>query len=733
MTICSGTGSAYNGRSIRRERAGAWPTVTVPCTGAALILVTFGFAAAQQSYPVQGRVLGPEEESIAGADIRVVDTRWVTLTDARGLFTLTLPPGNWQVRASAIGFRDQTMHVAVGEDGSIHARLLFRLVRDPIQLKGITAETARAPPLAATVTTETVRQVPPLGEPDVFRAMVLLPAISQPNDLKGRIHLAGGSSDETGIRLDGHPLQDPFHLLGLFGAFNVAALEKADVLIHHVPGPMGGKLSGLIDLQTRAPAAAGEVELVTGLLTTGATASFADLPGEWDLLASGRFTYLDKLARVADLDIPLLGFRDGLVRLGKSWDSEWRAEALAFSTRDFFQAAELRGAEGYEPLEWGESLVGVRLERSRGAWTASARASHNRATVELDERRAGRPNHVASRRDRSSVAVDVASVHQHWDVGFGAAFDHREHRQAWTAQGLVHEIFSPRTPAEFSGSERQGVLRLHGETGVVLGERLGLGAGLRLWRAATQAAGRATRQSPWYPAPWLRGGLAASEHVQVEASLQRRFQFDAQLEEPIEGSIAAPLFLLVEPRRADVAAMAISWASERTRHGGLATARVQAFWQVVEEYEPGTWSPTAWDAPHTLVLFMSSPLPWGLTLSAAYHAHSGRATTPVVGRTFEPYDDVRQRWLKSRYLLGDRNSIRVPPYHRLDLGVRHGWRWGEANWTASFQVLNLFARENAIDYDWRVYFTDISGFGAPRRAGRSGLPILPSLALEVRW
>jgi hypothetical protein len=42
--------------------------------------------------------------------------------------------------------------------------------------------------------------------------------VSQPNDLKGRIHLAGGSSDETGVRLDGHPLQDPFHLLGLFGA-----------------------------------------------------------------------------------------------------------------------------------------------------------------------------------------------------------------------------------------------------------------------------------------------------------------------------------------------------------------------------------------------------------------------------------------------------------------------------------------------------------------------------------
>jgi hypothetical protein len=47
------------------------------------------------------------------------------------------------------------------------------------------------------LTANMVRQVPPLVEADLFRAITFLPMVSQPNDLKGRIHLAGGSSDAT--------------------------------------------------------------------------------------------------------------------------------------------------------------------------------------------------------------------------------------------------------------------------------------------------------------------------------------------------------------------------------------------------------------------------------------------------------------------------------------------------------------------------------------------------------
>ncbi|MGI8402666.1 MAG: hypothetical protein ACR2NS_13855, partial [Gemmatimonadaceae bacterium] len=197
----------------------------------------------------------------------------------------------------------------------------------------------RTPPLAQTVTISTVRQVPPLGEPDIFRAVVLLPGVSQPNDLKGRIHLAGGPSDETGVTLDGHPLQDPFHLLGVLGAFNVAALERADVLLHHVPIESDRRLSGIISLESRRSAVPVS-EGVLGLLSSSATTVRPGSIGGITILASGRVTYLDKALRLlgdhvnlgAD-EATLLGYHDFLLRTNKTWKTG-SIEAINFITKD---------------------------------------------------------------------------------------------------------------------------------------------------------------------------------------------------------------------------------------------------------------------------------------------------------------------------------------------------------------------------------------------------------------
>jgi len=93
-------------------------------------------------------------------------------------------------------------------------------------------------------------------------------------------------------------------------------------------------------------------------------------------------------------------------------------------------------------------------------------------------------------------------------------------------------------------------------------------------------------------------------------------------------------------------------------------------------------------------------------------------------------DDLKK--MGARYIRGGRNSMRVPPYHRLDLGFRREGRLWGADVTVFFQVLNLLFRENAIDYDWLQYFRGISS-GHRSGAGRSGLPILPSIGVEARW
>lgn len=744
-------------------------------------LLTAAPLVAQESFPVRGQVSAAGGDPVSDATVEVIGTYWSVQSRPDGLFELSLPGGMWHLRVSKIGYEPDTVSVVTGAAAT--EPLQLRLHAAAIELRGISVQAARTPALGQTVTPSTVRQVPPLGEPDIFRAVVLLPGVSQPNDLKGRIHLAGGSSDETGVRLDGHPLQDPFHLLGLFGAFNVAALDRADVLIHHLPASMGGRLSGVVDLRTKQPGVEPEHEAVVSLLTSGFTASRPLGFGGLDVLAAGRITYLDKVAPVVLPDAPQLGFADALVRVGGSWEGGWRAEALGFTTRDRFREPGFSGVPSYRPLTWGESLVGLRLVRTGSPWDIVTRASFNRATVHLDETQAGGSNRVESTRGWWSGAVDLSRSSEEWRLNTGASVDHRRNEQAWTARGLADEIFSPSTPAEFAGNEAQTVLALFGEASRTLGGRWTATAGGRLESVGGQT----------YFAPRGALGVRASDRLRLEAALDRRYQFDSQIEEPIEGSVSAPLFLLDEPRRADVAAVSADWLLPRPPLGGTGSVRVQAFAKRypdrmhLREPEPGgiggeaprefpdferfpgysvgvaasgqfTWGeegivqgsytfqrtrekwdgqfrPTAWDAPHTLALFGSVPLPKDWTFNAVYHAHSGRATTPLVARIFEPNAEIESRFLQPRYLLGERNSIRVPPYHRLDLGARRSWEAKGAQWTLSVQVLNALLRENAIDYDWSTYFSDVRGGQRPGgpRAGRTGLPLLPSIGLEVRW
>ena len=110
---------------------------------------------------------------------------------------------------------------------------------------------------------------------------------------------------------------------------------------------------------------------------------------------------------------------------------------------------------------------------------------------------------------------------------------------------------------------------------------------------------------------------------------------------------------------------------------------------------------------------------------------SGAAVTPVAARLFVPLGGGRYA---ERFTYGEPQSARLPPYVRIDLGLRHVRRVRGAEWALSFQALNVFARTNVLEYDWRDHFV-CTGNPACEDDGaaRKGLPVLPSIGLEVRW
>jgi hypothetical protein len=723
-------------------------------------------------------------------------------TDTRGRFRLLSDGGLHQLMVAKIGYTpdsimvDVSLAVPAGADPSRSPDTALKvvLVRATQQLKAITVEGIPAPFMAQTVTAATVTNVPALAEPDIFRAVSLLPGVSTPNDTRGRLHLAGGASDEVGIRLDGHPLQDPFHLFGLLGAFNVAALERADILIHSVPPGMSDHLSGVIDLQTRRPTAITNGDVSVSVLATSASLGYV-LPGGIDLLAAARITYFDKLlplishkAKVGGDEVPLYGFRDGILRFGHS-SPNWRIEQIAFLTSDHLPRTGVANTPGYVPYNWGEYLIGARAERIGDRWTLSARASTGRNTVELDER-IFRGDYLSNRYSRQSAAVEASTHASNWQFKAGVTADARRNQQDWNYRSRP-EGPSPNAPLAYTADNRQNLFAYYGDVALSLGNLRSVASRWRL-----HAGTRVASSGSWRGAsPSLGLEYKASSRSLFGIAAERRYQFQGIVEEPGSLTIRPIEILLQTPRVADV--VGVSWALKRVELplSGVGSFRLEAFakryqnqvhvlgpryGELDQDYAkrfpelesvPGRATgalvstslqfgerfrlqgsyalervrqtfdeesaPTSWDIPHQGSMFASVDLTSRWTIDAVYQAHSGVPITPVAARILTP---IGNGFALPGFADGPRNSIRAPIYQRLDFSAQRHWRTKSGKeWVLSFHLLNALARANPVAIDWEQYYSALASQargGSPPEARETmvpSLPLLPSVGLRVQW
>lgn len=749
-----------------------------------IVLLAWSRAAAGQSF-VQGVVLDSATgRPLPHAVVEACDRR-PERTNAAGRFALGGCRTGDTVAVRRIGYRPALVPL---DAPFTRDTLVVRLAARPAQLVGITVSDEAPPPGTTTLTPRSIRQTPALVEPDAFRAVAFLPGVVQASDLRGRLFLAGGRSDETGIRLDGHPLQSPFHFSELLGSFNVAALERVDVRMHRLGVEEADRLSGVIALTSRLPGPEPVNEATLSLLSSSFTTSQPRLPGGISLLASGRTSYLDKLAPALYSerklqDVPLHGFADGVLTVARDWGNGTRARLTGFITGDHVDAIDRRGREGSRPYTWGEWMLGQAVSGERGGFAWRLRASWDRGTARFAEGAGPSRQALDITSDRASAALTLTRLVGSWDATIGAIADRTAAAHAWrNVNGLFQSFAGPPT---FEGSGAVTAVSMLASATGPIDDGWIAGTELRGWRVAG-----ATHLTP---AAWLE--WQGPNSWRLGASFERRLQFDSELGEPSVGFGRAPVFALQAPRRVDVLGLTSRWSSpsraatgenratmsfelfhkryrDRTRlvtpdsfvvdrsedwtgfprlareagrgHGVMLSARVtptewllgqaQYTWQRSYEYVGGAEYPTNWDVPHHASGILSVVLPSRWTASLTGQWRSGLPVTGVAVRLVEPTPDGG---FGQRYIPGERNGERLPPYARMDAGLRRTWGT-RREWTLALQVQNLIFRRNATQYRWFDYFCSrqpgCASTAAPDAVFESrSLPIIPSLGLEVRW
>ena len=99
---------------------------------------------------------------------------------------------------------------------------------------------------------KTIKLIPALmGEVDVLKTIQLLPGVQASGEGMTGFNVRGGSSDENLILLDEATVYNPSHLMGFFSIFNNDAIKDVTLYKGDIPAEYGGRISSLLDIRMK--------------------------------------------------------------------------------------------------------------------------------------------------------------------------------------------------------------------------------------------------------------------------------------------------------------------------------------------------------------------------------------------------------------------------------------------------------------------------------------------------
>ncbi|MDO9577931.1 MAG: TonB-dependent receptor [Candidatus Cloacimonadales bacterium] len=280
-----------------------------------------------QAATVSGFVLDKTNgERIAYASVLITGTNQGALTNKEGYFVINnVPTGKVEFFISNIAYKpEKVIQMIELPDEDIFFRV--ELEKAMIEVEGISVsekkferEINSREIVVSNVlrTTEDLNSIPSIADADVFRALQVLPGVSAMSDFSSGLYVRGGSPDQNLILLDNTDVYNPSHFGGIFSTFNTDAIENVELMKGGFPAKYGGRLSSVLDVTNLD----GNRKHHQGVARISLISTSATLQGPWakgSYMVSFRRTYIDLLAKLANIEIPDYYFYDGHAKL--TWD-----------------------------------------------------------------------------------------------------------------------------------------------------------------------------------------------------------------------------------------------------------------------------------------------------------------------------------------------------------------------------------------------------------------------------
>jgi outer membrane receptor for ferrienterochelin and colicin len=190
-------------------------------------------------------------EPLVGATVFETNFDIGTVTNYNGFYSLTIPSDSVQVCFSYIGYTTICESIKTNENKTVNISLSEGVSLTEVTVKA--SKHTKQPDLGKIeLNPLAIKKMPTLmGEPDVLKAVQILPGISGGREGTSMVHIRGGSADQTLILLDDVPIYYPVHLGGFVSVFDANTINNITVYKGGISSKYGNRGAGVLDIRLK--------------------------------------------------------------------------------------------------------------------------------------------------------------------------------------------------------------------------------------------------------------------------------------------------------------------------------------------------------------------------------------------------------------------------------------------------------------------------------------------------
>lgn len=763
------------------------------CLLVLLIWSSTGAALAQKNVTISGYIKdGSSGETLIGATLLAQPVAKGAATNAYGFYSLTLPPGEYELIASYIGFQTWTKQINLTENLSLNIDLnpAMEQLEEIIVTAGSLKEKLNTPQMSVEkLTSKEAKQIPALfGEVDIIKTIQLKPGVQSGGEGTSGLYIRGGGPDQNLFVLDEAIVYNASHLFGLFSTFNPDAVKGISLYKGDFPSEYGGRLSSVVDIKlndgnNRKFGGSGGLGLISSRLTLEGPIQ----KEKSSFMISGRRTYFDVITRAINRSqrdnpnfnpIPDYYFYDLNAKANFDLGEKDKLFISGYFGRDVFGFSS--GIFGID-FNWGNATSTVRwnhifspklflntsLIYSDYDYTISnqfSNISFNVGSQIRDYHAKMDFDYIPSNEHLVKFGVDF--IHHQFGIGRlrgvsdDGLFDiNQETNLSGNEFALyvsdewkVSDALSFNTGIRFSGFESDGTMYTGWEPR--FSSKYSLGPNTS-WKASFSRmfqyihlvanSGASLPTDIWYPSNEFVRPQSANQVATGISHLFGKGKFlisnevyYKRLYNQVDFRDGAQLF--VNPNLNQEFVFGDGWAYGNEiyleKKEGKTTGWIgyTLSWseRQFDEINNGEKFFYRFDRRHDISIVVIQEINKRLSLTGTWVYGSGNAITLPIGRFF--HQDIEGQNQAVVPIYTDRNSFRMPAYHRADIGLVYKFfpKWGESDLTVS--IYNAYNRRNP----FFLYFDeirDVSGEQTLRFQAKSValFPILPSITYNFRF